>query len=122
MGYKKPGFVGGVNRSKDMDFEGRISAQYAGFTAAIGGYDGKLGKDVQGTTTYHTATRFDALLAYSNKWFKVGGEYVNAHAWNDVVLAPPGTPNKTEGWSVFGAVNFAKEWSIFGRYDWFKPK
>ena len=122
MGYKKPGFVGGVNRSNDMDFEGRISAALDGFTAAVGGYDGKLGKAVEGTVTYHTATRFDALAAYSNKWFKVGGEYMLAHDWNDVTLAPPGVPNKSEGWSVFGNVNVTKEISVFGRYDWVKPK
>jgi hypothetical protein len=122
MGYKKPGFIGGVNRSNNMDFEGRLSAQFGGFTAAVGGYDGKLGKAVQGVTTYNTATRFDALLAYSNKWFKLGGEYMLAHDWNDVTLAPPGIPNRSEAWSIFGNVNLGKEVSLFGRYDWVKPK
>ena len=78
MGYKKPGFLGGVNRSKDMDFEGRVSANVGDFVAAVGGYDGKLGKDVQGTTTYNTAQRIDALLAYQGKRFRVGGARVTS--------------------------------------------
>ena len=80
MGYKKPGFIGGANRSDGMDFEGRASINYAGFVGGIGGYSGKLGQDYADVTTFHTAQRFDALLAYSNKWFKLGGEYMWANA------------------------------------------
>ena len=122
MGFKKPGYVGGVNRSQDMDVEGRISAQLDGFTAGVGGYDGKLGKAVEGTNTYHTATRFDALVAYTSKRFRIGGEYFEAHDWNDVTLAPPGVPNKTVGWSGFGAIYLTDKVAVFGRYDWVKPK
>src|SRR6185437_2510865 len=42
-GYKKPGFIGGVNHTNSMDFEGRVSLNAHGFIAAVGGYDGKLG-------------------------------------------------------------------------------
>jgi hypothetical protein len=122
MGYKKPGFIAGVNRSKDMDFEGRVSANVGDFVAAVGGYDGKLGKDVQGVTTYHTANRFDALLAYQGKRFRIGGEYLYAKDWNDVTLAPPGIPNATYGWSGFGSFKFNDQFMLFGRYDWVKPK
>ncbi len=121
-GYKKPGFVGGVNHTNSMDFEGRLSASAAGFTAAVGGYDGKLGKDAQGTATYHDATRFDALLAYVKGPIRAGVEYFHANDWNDVTQANPLLTNKTEGWSGFGSFAFTPQLSVFGRYDWVKPK
>jgi hypothetical protein len=122
MGFKKPGFIGGVNRSQDMDFEGRVSAQVGDFVAGVGGYDGKLGKAVEGTATYNNATRFDALVAYTGKRFRIGGEYFETHAWNDVTLAPPGIANRAVGWSGFGAINLTDKVVVFGRYDWVKPK
>ena len=121
-GYKKPGFIGGVNHTNTMDFEGRLSASAAGFTAAVGGYDGKLGKDAQGTPTYHDATRFDALLAYVKGPIRLGGEYFHANNWNDVLQANPLLTNKTEGWSGWGSFAFTPQLSVFGRYDWVKPK
>ena len=121
-GYKKPGFIGGVNHTDTMDFEGRVSLAGYGFTAAVGGYDGKLGKDVQGTATYHDATRFDALLAYVKGPFRLGGEYFKADDWADVTQPNPALTNHTEGWSGWGAVAFTKELSVFGRYDTVKPK
>jgi hypothetical protein len=69
-GYRDPKFTNTV------DLEGRVSAKYKGFNAAIGGYTGKLGKDVDPTSpALHTATRLDALVAYKNSLFTVGGEY-----------------------------------------------
>ena len=121
-GYKKPGFIGGANHTDSMDFEGRISAAAAGFTAAIGGYDGKLGKDVQGTATFHDATRLDALIAYVNGPIRLGGEYFHASNWNDVTQANPALTNKTEGWSGWGSFAFTKQLAVFGRYDSVKPK
>ena len=121
-GYKKPGFIGGVNHTNSMDFEGRLSASAAGFTAAVGGYDGKLGKNAQGTPTYHDATRFDALLTYVKGPIRIGGEYFHANDWNDVLQANPLLTNKTEGWSGWGSFAFTPQLSVFGRYDWVKPK
>ena len=63
-GYKNP------TRSKSLDFEGRVSfVPVTGLTAAVGFYSGKLGKDVEGTTTpaLHTASRVNALLAYGQR-------------------------------------------------------
>ncbi len=42
-GYKKPGFIGLVNRTATVDVEGRVSLNYEGFQLGVGGYDGKLG-------------------------------------------------------------------------------
>jgi len=121
-GYKKPG-IGTANRSKGIDLEGRISATaMKHFTVAVGGYTGKLGKDVQGTTTYNTATRFDALAAYTDDRIRIGGEYFHASDWNDVTQANPTLTNTSDGWSVFGSYKFTPKVAVFGRYDWVKPK
>jgi hypothetical protein len=111
-GYKNP------TRSKGMDIEGRVNAVYDGFTVGVGGYTGKLGKDVTGVTTFHTASRFDAIAAYANKRFRVGAEYFSADDWNNVLTK---TSDKTDGYSLFGSFNFTPEISAFGRYDWVKP-
>ena len=118
-GYKKPG-IGTGNRSKGVDFEGRVSANVSDFVVGVGGYTGKLGKDVQGVTTYNTAQRFNVLAAYKGKRATLGGEYFYASNWNDVTNA--GAANSSEGYSVFGSYKFADKFSVFGRYDWVKPK
>jgi hypothetical protein len=125
MGYKKPGFIGGVNRSEGMDFEGRVNVGYKGVVAAVGGYSGKLGQDFDGVTTYHTAHRFDALLYYSNTLFRIGGEYMWANAdvsASQITLPPPGVADDSQGWEVFGNVNITPQIALFGRYDWVKPR
>jgi hypothetical protein len=112
-GYRDPKFTNTV------DLEGRVSAKYKGFNAAIGGYTGKLGKDVDPTSpALHTATRLDALVAYKNSLFTVGGEYFWAKNWTQVTAAPD---DKADGWSVFGSITPARKITVFGRYDWVKP-
>lgn len=106
-----------VNVTNSVDFDGRISAKYKGFWAAVGGYTGHVGKNVEGTTITHTANRFDAGLGYKTKLFNVGGEYVFAKDLNSQTST---TEDENEGWSVFGNVNFAPKWQVFGRYDWIK--
>ncbi|MDB5737058.1 MAG: hypothetical protein JWO65_726 [Sphingomonas bacterium] len=122
-----------VKVTKTVDLEGRISTSYKGFFAGVGGYTGKRANDTQGaitsaTTTVngityigggklHTATRLDAAAGYKTKLFTIGGEYFSAKNWNNVTTA---TRDKSDGYSVFGNVNFAPKWSVFGRYDWVK--
>jgi len=131
FGYKADPIGGGVNRSKGVDFEGRVNLNWDGFVAAIGGYDGKLGKDVQNTltncsatatpdekSTCHTAERFDALLAYTNDWLRVGAEYFSAQDYKSVTSV---TGAKGDGYSAFASWKFDPLWSVFGRYDWVKP-
>jgi hypothetical protein len=131
FGYKADPIGGGVNRSKGVDFEGRINLNWDGFVAAIGGYDGKLGKDVQNTltncsatavpdekSTCHTAQRFDALLAYTNDQLRIGAEYFSAQDFKSVTSV---APTKGDGYSVFASWKFDPMWSVFGRYDWVKP-
>ncbi len=121
-GYKKPGFIGAVNRSSGMDFEGRVNVNYKGFVAAVGGYDGQLGSDFNDIVSFHNATRFDALAAYSNKMFRVGGEYMWANADVNGAQITTRVADQSEGYEFFGDINIAPQWMIFGRYDWVKPR
>jgi hypothetical protein len=122
MGYKKPGFIAGVNRSKGIDLEGRVNLNVHDFVLAVGGYSGKLGNDVEGTPTFHTATRFDALAAYNGKHIRIGGEYFHASDWNDVKQSNPALTNGSDGWSGWAQYKFNDQFALFGRYDWVKPK
>ena len=108
-GYKNP------SRSKTMDVEGRLTVRpLDGLILAIGGYTGKLGKDQYGTTTYHTANRFDALAAYVKSGLRVGFEYFMANDWNNVTTA---ASDKADGYSAFASYDLTHMWSVFGRYD-----
>ena len=114
-GFRNP------TRSKSLDTEARLSfTPVKGLTAAVGFYSGKLGKDVQGTATpaIHTASRYDALLAYRNDKFKVGGEYFSANNWTAVTSA---TKDSANGYSVWGSIAFTDKVSGFVRYDNDKP-
>jgi len=114
-GYKNP------TRSKTLDWEGRVNVTpIKGLTAALGFYNGKLGKDVEGTPTpaLHTAQRWDALLAYATDQFRVGAEYFKADNWTAVILVPK---DSADGYSVWGSVNFTPKVSGFARYDSAKP-
>lgn len=118
-GYKKIP-IGTANRSKGIDVEGRLGLNYAGFELAAGGYDGKLGKDVEGgPPTYHTATRLDALAAYNYNPFRIGVEYF--HESDFLSVASP-TSDRADGYSAFASWKFIPKWSVFGRYDWVRPK
>ncbi len=83
-GYKNP------TRSSTMDAEGRIGFMvFDGFTISLGFYNGKLGKDIDGSTTpaLHTASRETALITYVKKSVRVGLEYFTADNWNQVTSA-----------------------------------
>ena len=112
-GYKNP------VRTKTMDIEGRANVNLDHFVLAVGGYTGKLGKDVQGgPPTFHNATRWDALAAYVDPRFRVGVEYFAADNWNTVTTA---ASDKSDGYSLWGSINFTPEVSAFARWDHMKP-
>lgn len=112
-GYKNP------VRTKSMDVEGRVSTSFDGITLGLGGYSGKLGKDIQGgPPTFHTASRWDAIAAYATPRFRIGLEYFAAEDWNNVTTV---ASDKSDGASLFGNFNFTPQVSVFGRYDWVKP-
>jgi hypothetical protein len=115
-----------VKVTNSVDVEGRVSLNYKGFYAGVGGYSGKRGGDTIGNglptnpnpLVRHTATRENAIVGYKNKVFNVGAEYFHAKDWNNVATV---AEDKADGYSAFGNVNFNKTWSVFGRYDWVKP-
>ncbi len=110
-GFKNP------TRSKSMDVEARLALAVDGLTVALGGYSGKLGKDPYGSsapTVFHTASRFDALVAYVGGGLRVGGEYFSANNWNNVSTA---ASDKAEGTSIWASYQFTPLWSVFGRWD-----
>ena len=90
-------------------------------TLAVGGYTGKLGKsadNLPATATPHTASRFNALAAYTDKRVRAGVEYFASKDWNNVTTL---ISDKADGWSVFGSFAFTPKVAVFGRYDWVKP-
>lgn len=106
-----------VNVTKSVDLDGRIAVNYAGFFGAVGGYSGRIGKNVEGVTLTHTAERLDLAAGYKTDKFTVGGEYVYAKNFASVTAA---TEDKNEGFSAFAHYNFTPKWQVFGRYDWIK--
>lgn len=143
-GYKNP------TRSNSVDLEGRISANFKGFTAAAGGYTGKLAQDAQNTTAATTtAKRVNALLAYSHSRFRIGAEYFWAKnylsetatvvpATAGTQLTGAGTPgnliaavvsatnlgpvyDSAEGESIFAKFYATKKFNVFARYDHVTP-
>ena len=121
-GFKKPAFGLGTNRSDGMDFEGRVDVRWNGFAVGVGGYDGKLGKELTPDTTHHDYTRFDAAAGYAAHGFNIGLEYFTEKNF-DTISTLPGLPtDHGNGWTAFAAYKFTPEWALFGRYDWAKPQ
>ena len=120
-GYRNPQFT------QTVDVEGRLSAKYKGFNVGVGGYTGKLGKDVIGSAAYRTYNRVDALAAYSGKLdkigFNLGVEYMYAEnkAFNSTSPILVGTNDKSEGYSAFASVAPIPMWSVFGKYERVSP-
>lgn len=109
-GYSDP------TRSKRPDFEARLGFKPTEeLTFAVGGYSGKLGKDVEGVDTFHTATRFDVLVDYSTDQFRIGGEWGQARNFNTITTQ--GLTDKADGYSAWFAVPVNDEVEVFGRYD-----
>jgi len=112
-----------LSRSSDtIDLEGRIAVNpIKPITLAVGGYTGKLGKsaaNLPDTATPHTASRFDAVAAYTDKRVRAGVEYFAAKNWNNITTV---ANDKSNGWSAFGSFSFMPNIAVFGRYDWVKP-
>jgi len=112
-----------LSRSSDtLDLEGRVNVNpIKNIVLAVGGYTGKLGKsagNVSSAATPHTAERFNALAAYTDKRIRAGFEYFAAKNWNNVNTA---ARDKSDGWSAFGSFAFTPQILAFGRYDWVKP-
>ncbi|MBU6266552.1 MAG: hypothetical protein KGN34_03365 [Sphingomonadales bacterium] len=117
-----------VKVSKNVDFEGRVSAQWNGLWGAVGGYVGKRGNAVQTLTTtpttFRTAKRLDAALGYKKDAINIGAEYFYAKDWNNVAVNPASnalSQDSAQGYQVFGNYNFTPKWSVFSKYEWEQP-
>ena len=85
------------------------------FVVAVGGYSGKLGKETDIQSAENTYTRANAMVAYADSNFRVGGEYFQAKNLNNVLTV---ATDKTSGWSVWGSVRVTDGGiNVFGRYD-----
>jgi len=133
-GYRNP------SRSSGMDLEGRLSAKvptsYGNWSAAIGGYTGKIGKQVQivpggSPTAWNTAQRFDALVAFESHQMRVGAEYYNASNWANggvttrYTAASAATSHlagdKSYGTSVWASYQISPTLQVFGKEEFVKP-
>jgi hypothetical protein len=114
-GYKKAA----IYRTDTPDFEGRVSLNYEGFQAALGGYVGHEGVQYSnGLHFQHSYNRFDALAAYTANGIRVGVEYFDASNKGAELSA---TSTHGYGYSPFASYTFIPQWTVFGRYDYVKP-
>ena len=130
-GYRNP------SRSNQMDLEGRVSAtvptSYGTFTAAVGGYSGKLGLNQQQVAptpdnTFNTAQRANYLLNYTYGPIRIGGEYYTAKNWankgvitNFNVAGLKYTGDKSEGSSLWASYQVTPLVSVFGKSEYVTP-
>ncbi|WP_045756919.1 DUF3138 family protein [Xanthomonas albilineans] len=103
-------------RSKGMDVEGRVAyTPIPNLAIALGAYSGKLGKETDILEAHHTYNRANALVAYADSRFRLGGEYFVAKNLNNVLTV---ATDKISGWSTWGSIALGDNGiSLFGRYD-----
>lgn len=117
-GYKN------LTRSNNVDAEGRFGySPIENMVIAVGGYEGKRGNDVVNGAPTRDATRGDAMIAYRDKTFGFGGEYMTANNWDDVLRyagtgpVPLSIKDKATGYSLWADWKFAEGFALFARYD-----
>jgi hypothetical protein len=129
-GYKNP------TRTKDVDFEGRITSKpFAWLDVGVGYYNGHLGQvtAVNDSFPSHAATRWDALVSVNYAGARLTGEYIDARNYKtvnsvaagvfgtqDVVASSPTAvlnSDEAKGYSVLASYAFNAVWNVFARYD-----
>jgi TolA-binding protein len=117
-GYKN------LTRSDGVDTEARFGySPVEQMVIAVGGYEGKRGNDVQNGAPTRDATRGDAMIAWRDSNFGIGGEYFTAKNWDDVLkyqgtgAVPLAISDKAHGYSAWADYKFAPGWAVFARYD-----
>ena len=129
-GFKNP------TRTKDVDFEGRISVKPVDWlTAGVGFQSGHLGQITASNESFpsNTASRLDAAVGVNKSGFRIGGEYFQAKNYktvNSLAASVFGTSSvvgatatavpvtdKAEGFSSWVSYAFPNTWNVFGRYD-----
>lgn len=117
-GYRNP------SRSDGIDYEARFGySPIEQMVIAVGGYSGKRGNDVENGAPTRSATRGDAMIAWRDKTFGVGGEYFHANNWDDILrytgtgTAPLSVKDEANGYSLWADWKFYDKWAVFARYD-----
>ncbi len=129
-GFKNP------TRTKDVDFEGRVSVKPVDWlTAGVGFQSGHLGQITASNESFpsNTASRLDAAVGVNKSGFRIGGEYFQAKNYktvNSLAASVFGTSSvvgatatavpvtdKAEGFSSWVSYAFPNTWNVFGRYD-----
>ena len=112
-GYKHPA------RSKGIDVAGRADYRaYRGLHLVLGAYAGDRGKNqYDSSAAKHTATRYDATVAYEAQRFNAGVEYFYANNWTVTTTKS----DAADGYSVFGSYSLRPDIAVFARYDYVKP-
>jgi hypothetical protein len=129
-GYKNP------TRTKDVDFEGRITSKpFSWLDVGVGYYNGHLGQvtAVNDSFPSHTATRWDALVSVNYAGARLTGEYIHAKDYktvNSVAAGVFGTQDviassltavlnsdEAKGYSLLASYAFNATWNVFARYD-----
>ncbi len=129
-GYKNP------SRTEHVDFEGRITSKPFGWLdVGVGYYNGHLGQvtAVNDGFPTNTASRWDGLVSFNFRGFRLTGEYIDATNYKtvnsvtagvfgtqDVVassLTGPLNRDVAKGFSVLASYAFNSSWNAFTRYD-----
>jgi hypothetical protein len=129
-GYKNP------TRTKDVDFEGRITSKpFSWLDVGVGYYNGHLGQVTAANDSFpsNTATRWDGLLSVNYAGARLTGEYIDAKDFktvNSVAAGVFGTQDVVassltgtipgdvaKGYSLIASYAFNATWNVFARYD-----
>lgn len=117
-GFRNP------SRSGHVDVEGRFAySPIENMVMAVGGYEGKRGNQVENGQDTRSASRGDLMVAYRDKTFGIGGEYMIANNWDDILkyagngAAPLSVKDRGTGYSLWADWSFAPQWAVFARYD-----
>jgi hypothetical protein len=107
--YKRP------RTGNRADFESRIGWQPTKHSIiAIGGYNGTRALGGGNLPVYHSARRWDAMVAYADKRFRLGAQYFRATDWSQ--LRSPRS-DRASGWSAWASMQLTAQWAVFARHD-----
>lgn len=112
-GFKQPRLGNGP------DLVARVAWQpVEHLVVALGGYEGTLAQDVDGRASQHTARRWDAMVAWADSRWRLGGQYYRASDWNQVTSP---LSDHSHGWSVWASMQLTSRVALFARRDRYAP-
>lgn len=109
-GFQRPRIDAG-----SPDLEARLAWQpSAPMVVAVGGYRGRRALGGGRHYAYHTARRWNGLVAFANERVRLGAEFFEARDWKEV-RSPQG--DRARGWSAWAGLRIAPSWAAFVRKD-----